>query len=639
MTARVKGFRSKRARRLTAMAAAALAGAALVTGVAAGGEPSDEPSDEASRAGLHECAEAIERCVGTVPVPLNWDDPDGQQIEAGFAFVPRSDMSRPAAGTVLVHPGGFAAYTGGVEHFQEVLGPVLEHQNLLVVDMRGTGTSSPLRCPGLDVREPATIEACADHLGPDAQYFTTDQAVADMNAVRSALGVDRLSFYGSSYGTVFGQAYATRFPGHTAAIVLDSADPMRPDGYGGVLNVDTFGRGLRDLDTVCERSRACRELPGSAQDRLNALVAQLRERPDDRVPLPALAQVVQKKGGTLLGREVNAAIAAYLDDDPAPLRRIAQPVLDGVLEPGIPINEEDTAALPFSCGDFAYPFDRDATPEERQAQLDAAYERGEPVRPFTVSEVFGFIGGSYPQWCVPWPLTRESPPVPPGADYPDVPALVIGGELDPGMGSDEAAEIAGRFPNGTAVAVPFGGHVASFGDPATYSGCVRDLVRSFLTNPQDPVGDPGCDAETYTALGTFPLTSHDVPPPTITEGHLEPSAARLLAATFATVEDALTRSLPEAGLLAAAPEQPGLRGGQITLDQQTTAVRLDQTRWVSDVTVTGEARLGNDNVATATVQANSADLHFTWPTRHPTDTTQLTGTLNGHPFEATLPVP
>jgi hypothetical protein len=71
--------------------------------------PSGSPPNGASAAGTHECAEATERCDGTLEVPLVWDDPDAEKITVGFSWYPRTDQSRPARGTVFVNPGGPAA--------------------------------------------------------------------------------------------------------------------------------------------------------------------------------------------------------------------------------------------------------------------------------------------------------------------------------------------------------------------------------------------------------------------------------------------------------------------------------------------------------------------------------------------------
>jgi pimeloyl-ACP methyl ester carboxylesterase len=103
------------------------------------------------------------------------------------------------------------------------LGPALDHQNLLMMDQRGWGESSPLSCPGLDLTEPATISTCATQLGDRTRFFSTRNAVADIDAVRAALKLPALTVYGYSWGTLLGQAYANRYPDRVRSIALDSA--------------------------------------------------------------------------------------------------------------------------------------------------------------------------------------------------------------------------------------------------------------------------------------------------------------------------------------------------------------------------------------------------------------------------------
>ena len=61
----------------------------------------------------------------------------------------------------------------------------------------------------------------------------TVEAVHDLDALRQAVGDDRLNFRGISYGTVIGSTYAALFPGRVRALVLDgNVDPWI--GLGGL---------------------------------------------------------------------------------------------------------------------------------------------------------------------------------------------------------------------------------------------------------------------------------------------------------------------------------------------------------------------------------------------------------------------
>lgn len=81
-----------------------------------------------------------------------------------------------------------------------------------------------------------------------------------MDAVRRAPGVPRVTFHGISYGTLHAQAYAARHPGAVRAVFLDSTVTVDAEGWARWPVRSAAGL----LDVVCERSRDCREPPGTA---------------------------------------------------------------------------------------------------------------------------------------------------------------------------------------------------------------------------------------------------------------------------------------------------------------------------------------------------------------------------------------
>ena len=87
---------------------------------------------------------------------------------------------------------------------------------VLGFDQRGTGRSGVLRCRAIerDVRLRSTRagEDCARRLGARRSYYTTADSVADMEAIRRAAGIDRLTLFGISYGTELALAYARAHP-------------------------------------------------------------------------------------------------------------------------------------------------------------------------------------------------------------------------------------------------------------------------------------------------------------------------------------------------------------------------------------------------------------------------------------------
>ncbi len=83
------------------------------------------------------------------------------------------------------------------EQFTELLGPILDTRDLVVLDQRGTGYSHPLSCHGFE--QPGAyhgggqlLKACAEQIGPERAFYTSEDSVADIEAMRKALGYEKL---------------------------------------------------------------------------------------------------------------------------------------------------------------------------------------------------------------------------------------------------------------------------------------------------------------------------------------------------------------------------------------------------------------------------------------------------------------
>jgi pimeloyl-ACP methyl ester carboxylesterase len=73
---------------------------------------------------------------------------------------------------------------------------------------------------------------CGVHNTQLLDHVRSLDTVRDMDAIRAALGESRLNYYGFSYGTFLGQAYATKYPEHVGRMVLDGNVPPTYPGYG-----------------------------------------------------------------------------------------------------------------------------------------------------------------------------------------------------------------------------------------------------------------------------------------------------------------------------------------------------------------------------------------------------------------------
>ncbi len=185
-------------------------------------------------------------------------DPSLGTTKVAFAVRPRSDRRQPSLGTIMAMDGGPGYASTAAPYARSLvaaLAPLLRRRDLVLFDERGTGRSDVVDCPALQkglIQEGIAVGECANQLGPRFAGYITAEAAADLDQVRRALGLGRVFFYGDSYGTLFGQAYAVRYPGSLRGLVLDSAYPADDPYYRTLLPA-----GLDGLRIACRLSSDC----------------------------------------------------------------------------------------------------------------------------------------------------------------------------------------------------------------------------------------------------------------------------------------------------------------------------------------------------------------------------------------------
>ena len=109
-------------------------------------------------------------------------------------------------------------------------------------------------------------------LGPAAPFYTTRASAADIDAVRQALGFDKIALYGSSYGTKLALAYSVLYPARLDRLVLDSVVPLDEGGF----DLDSFQAIPRVLDKLC--ATGCEQITTDPVADTARLVATMRRR-------------------------------------------------------------------------------------------------------------------------------------------------------------------------------------------------------------------------------------------------------------------------------------------------------------------------------------------------------------------------
>jgi pimeloyl-ACP methyl ester carboxylesterase len=605
---------------------------------------------------LAPCPEHPEGLCGSIAVPFDRADPSAGTIDVAFELYPRTDQSQPALGTILASGGGpGGSTTADRDVWLMLFGALRDRRDILLIDHRGTGKSGAVDCEAAQhgIGDPfEAISACAEQLGDGADRYTVVDVVEDIEVVRRALGIEELDYYGVSYGTVYGQAYALRHGEHLRSIVLDSALPIpeRDDNFD--LDADLNRATGRVVALLCERSATCSTVPGNVTLRFRNLVSRLRSHPVEgraRDFLGNPVDVVVDEAAILkllYGFTLGILPAAALDGaglaldrgDTAPIVRLAA-------ESGVPLDNGDPALfsagmnLSSWCNDASMPWDKSAPFEAREAQWHGAVAALAPATfaPFSLDgwqqAVEGFVQASLVfRGCLAWPAPdpQLSPLIPPGSTYPAAPTLVMNGDIDLVTPVSWGQRVASLFPRSSFVEFSNAGHGilgTIFQGP-----CAADVVARFI-DQLDP-GDTTCASEPLPVFGysLYPLRVADEP----ALGKRLPGDGttardrRAVVAAFDTVLDNLLYYNP-------------LRGGRQEIEFTDTGfvLHLHAARFVSDLTVDGLVRFDFQRQIVrveVTISGRGADagslrMHF-GPT---TGTVRVLGSIGGRGVNLVLP--
>lgn len=441
------------------------------------------------------------RC-GTVVVPQDRAHPRAGTTTVSYAVVPRTDQSRPTLGTIATNPGGPGGSTidNAGSLYREALAPVLERRELLLMDTRGVGRSDPLDCAALTNparvfgglhRQRVAIGECGSQLGDRIALYGSSAIADDLDDVRHALGVEKLDLLGDSYGTFLMPVYAYRHPGHVRSIVLSGAYAVNLDSTGAISE-----KGLRHaIELVGSRTGA---YSGDVViDDLAALATRLRRTPTSievrysdrtyRAPLDEwqLAGMVGGVYSSIPDEAAQLALAAAaaasrtgdLSQIEAMIRAHLIRLADTyALGSGL---VSDAANWATSCHDYPKQFQLTDSLAKRRRDFNADVAAQNPrdfgiFSPRAWMTRLNYDSGA----CLRWPADRTArTPFEPGARLPDLPVLVLSGDLDANTPSAAARQAAAQFPNSTWVEVEGAGHTP------TFSAEGQQLAMAFIEHP------------------------------------------------------------------------------------------------------------------------------------------------------------
>jgi pimeloyl-ACP methyl ester carboxylesterase len=199
----------------------------------------DELGKELDRAGAQ---------CGEVAVPLDYRRPQGRTITVAMSRLPATDSARRIGAMVLNDGGPGGPSLGMPVRLRAAMKEVGGRYDLIGMDPRFVGRSTPLDCEwsvgtwlmsaGSSRRSfnggvafaADLARRCTTNAGDLLPYVTTRNTARDMDRIRVALGEEKISYLGYSYGSYLGSVYLQMFPGRADRVVLDG--PMDPDLFG-----------------------------------------------------------------------------------------------------------------------------------------------------------------------------------------------------------------------------------------------------------------------------------------------------------------------------------------------------------------------------------------------------------------------
>jgi len=434
------------------------------------------------------------RCA-TFLTPLDWQDPGAQAITIAMKMRPAS--TGPYMGPLFVNPGG----PGGSAQDYVVGFPTsgLEGFDIIGLDSRGSGESTPVVCgtgaqtdaylntdftpddqserDALIAAQQAFNEECRQASGALLDHISTIEAIYDYDLARQLIGAEKLSFFGTSYGTFLGAVYAELYPTRIDKMVLDSAVNLQPDS--DVIQAEGFDRSLRAFASWCA-SNDC-GLGSSEQEVVDTIVAFINGL--DAEPLPGdgsrMLTQSQAVSGLLLyfyfGSDVYQELSSLLQytmtsGDGAYLLQVADSMNDR--------NSDGT------YGSLAYSFPAISCADEGDDGVQAAFDDW-TGRNSELAPIFGKLFGP-DLTCPLWTAEPAESIDFTGKDAP--PILIVQNTGDSATPYENAELMASELQSATLVTREAAGH----GAYDSGSACLDWIVVDYLVNGTVPAEGTRC---------------------------------------------------------------------------------------------------------------------------------------------------
>jgi pimeloyl-ACP methyl ester carboxylesterase len=439
----------------------------------------------------------------TVAVPLDYSDPGGVQIDLMVSRI-ASTTPEKRRGILMFNPGG----PGGTGLDQPAFlaskglpGSVMDSYDLIGMDTRGVGHSSPVSCgfktgdaywanippyaaddaavtAQARIADEVAQRCAANDKDGRLRHLTTANIARDLDRIRAALGEQRASFYGASYGSALGAAYVSMFPHTTDRVVIDSnlagthldRDSLRRYAHGFEETFPDFAKWAAQRHGSYGLGRT----PAQVRKTYFAIAERL-----DKTPAPDGTTGAVFRFGTFFGLYSEGQYGNTARVWQAMLNPSTAPALPAPSAPGTPHPADNawTVFLAVTCNDVDWPEDL-ATYRRDVAQDRKRY----PMYGAAAANVLP---------CAYWKYEPSEPPVEVDDQGP-ANVLMLQNRHDPVTPAINAELLRQKFgQRARLVTAEESGHgVYVVGGNA----CVLNLATAYLVDGRMPARDTACRA-------------------------------------------------------------------------------------------------------------------------------------------------
>lgn len=434
---------------------------------------------------------------GELEVPLDYDSPTSRKLRLPVVRRPATGIGG-YIGPLVLNPGGpgYSAIDFAYGAPYTFPREILDHFDIVALDPRGVGGDDSIDCGDLDDSyfeldfspeddaERAALMDFAERYAADCRsrngvlldHVGTLDAARDMEQLRLAIGAQQINYFGYSYGTLLGAAYADAYPDRVRAVVLDSAvDQTLTFQQSERAASAAFERAFAAFLDQCAAHRSCDfYADGDPHGAYDALIQRLESEP--------LAALSYDEGVVLTADDARAAVRSSMYDESswislayglsvADLEQDGTILLDIAYPPSDPDEEEVNTSDPNSaivCVDAEWP-DEPAAFDQLAQEIRASSPR------------VGLTSSYYDLPCVFWRADRSPLPVFRGTGAP--PILVVASTGDPATPYEWGAAMAARLESARLLSYEGYIHGISF---TAISACIDDAVVRYLVDLQLP---------------------------------------------------------------------------------------------------------------------------------------------------------